>query len=283
MPREIADHDATTADALKSLHSGLTVDMIMTLRGNLATCAHDCSLSEAMERNTEGYDHLPVINKSGEREPIIGLLHATSFRAKPIPAGTVSSHMEPLSDDALIGAGSSILDFIVSGDTRPCRLVVSDEGIGGLVSLSDVQKLPVRAALFALITDLEISMTMAIRTKFENGNGWIYCLNEGRQQKICELVEKSKRNDAFVDELLLAQITDKVDIIRALKSDFGIDWTNTFFHKNKERIRKLRDALAHANEYAATVDQAKDLCSVVREIVYLRGVVSNCVFQHSPA
>ena len=50
----------------------------------------------------------------------------------------------------------------------PCRLVVSGTGIVGLVTLSDLQKLPVRAVLLALLTGLEISMSEAIEQVFSD-------------------------------------------------------------------------------------------------------------------
>ena len=68
----------------------------------------------------------------------------------------------------MIGADASILDFIKEADCRPCRLVVSGTGIIGLVTRSDIQKLPGRAALFALVTGLEISMSEAIDENFSD-------------------------------------------------------------------------------------------------------------------
>ena len=71
--------------------------------------------------------------------------------------------MNPLSEQLLIGADASILDFMMMADRQRCRLVVLESEISGLVSLSDLQRLPVRAALFALITQSEIKMADAIR------------------------------------------------------------------------------------------------------------------------
>ena len=64
----------------------------------------------------------------------------------------------PFSEDIVIGADASIIDFVTTADERQTRLVVSGDRVAGLVSLSDLQQLPVRAALFTLITRLEIAM-----------------------------------------------------------------------------------------------------------------------------
>ena len=43
------------------------------------------------------------------------------------------------------------------------------------------------------------------------------------------------------------------------------------FRKKLEQIQALRNNLAHANEYAASPDQARHVCEVVRELLALRG------------
>jgi hypothetical protein len=64
------------------------------------------------------------------------------------PKGRVYEKMRHLSEANLIGADASILAFVRDADRHKCRLVVSGCEISGLVSLSDLQRLPVRAALF---------------------------------------------------------------------------------------------------------------------------------------
>jgi len=51
--------------------------------------------------------------------------------------------MQPLSEDNLIGADAGILAFVKMADRHSCRLVIAGSEITGLVSLSDVQQLPV--------------------------------------------------------------------------------------------------------------------------------------------
>src|SRR5262249_61336057 len=100
------------------------------------------------------------------------------------------SHMRLLSDDNLIGDNASILDFIMGADSRPCRLLVAGTQISGLVSLSDLQRLPVRATLFALITGLEIIMAEAIRHRYPAPEYWMAFLSDGRTEKIMEQICK---------------------------------------------------------------------------------------------
>ncbi len=264
-------------DTFETLHGGLTVKLISTPRDDLKTCSLGDSLSDVVEHNTESYDYLPVTAEKGGR--IVGLFHAVDFTDKSRPAGRVREHCRPQSEEHLIGADASILDFIREADCRPCRLVVSGTGIVGLVTLSDLQKLPVRAALFALVTGLEISMYEAIKRKLPTGD-WRSCLSQSRQEKIQQKITRSKDQDGFVDELLFTEFCDKRDILTKL---------SCFSSRKKElrnplkRIEGLRHKIAHANEYAATPEEARDVCGIVRNLLEVREEIETTVLSTSPA
>jgi len=252
--------------------------MISTKRCRLMVCARDKSLSEVLLRNNKQlagpYDFLPVTESGEPLDRIIGLFHAAKFSNDRQGDETVGKHCEPISEDHLIGADASILDFILDADRKPCRLVVSGSNIVGLVSLSDLQKLPVRAALFALITGLEIAMYGAIERARENDEDWDWkChLSEGRTQKIDEKISKSHDGDGFVDELLFTEFCDKRDI---LLEGFQLPESKAAFKRKLEHIQNLRDSLAHANEYAASRKDAEHVCKVVRDLLKLRNKIGN--------
>lgn len=269
MTERWANHDdAGTGDVFHELHAGLTVELISTKRPQLMTCAPHEVLPDVMARNTEPYDFLPVVvSGDGPQDRIVGLFHAARFFDEKPPAGYIEQHYAPLSEDYLIGADASILNFVVDADDKPCRLVVSGPNIVGLVSLSDLQKLPVRAALFALITGFEIAMFEAIKREYPDDDDWKRHLSEGRRKKIDEQIEQSHEGDGFVDALLFTQFCDKSELL--LKS-FRLPESKTVFRSKLEQIQALRDNLAHANEYAASPDQARHVCAVVRDLLALR-------------
>ena len=155
------------------------------------TCAPHEPLSVVKARNTEPYDFLPVLAPGdGGRDRIVGpVSRCEVFSMKPPTDGRIEQHYAPLSEDYLIGADASILNFVMDADEMPCRLVISGARIVGLVSLSDLQKLPVRAALFALITGFEIAMFEAIKRECPNDDDWKRYLSDGRRDKINEEIE----------------------------------------------------------------------------------------------
>jgi hypothetical protein len=176
-----------------------------------------------------------------------------------------------LSENYVIGADASILDFVLDADCKPCRMVVAGSRIVGLVSLSDLQKLPVRAALFGLITGFEMTMATAIERQFGGDNAWLTLLSPGRQEKIQREIEKSRREDGFVNELLFTQFCDKKRIIA---KGFDLPFSNRDLQSQLDDLEKLRNNLAHANEYAATPDQARAVCMSLRNLLRLHDAIS---------
>jgi hypothetical protein len=265
----------------ETLHVGLTVELIATPRAALKTCSLKDEIAQVITGNIEQYDYLPVIKTGcGEGEGIAGLLFAKAFLADVDLVGTVEDHFRPLSEDLLIGADSSILDFIIDADLKPCRLVVSGARIFGLVSLSDLQRLPVRAALFALVTGFEITMMEAIRRWFENEDDWMNSLSDNRREFLNEQKKKSFSQDGLINSLLFTQFADKK---RLVTMRYPGQRSKASLKDILDKVEKLRDFVAHANDYAATPEQARNVCVVVRNLIELRKEIANSFGSQSGA
>jgi len=247
-------------DALKTFEEGLPVRLISTPREQMRTCSVNEELASVIERNVEQFDYLPVTENPGH---IVGLIELGSFGAQAMPAGSVRNHMQPLSEENLIGADAGILSFLRDADRRRLRLIVSGRDISGLVSLFDLQKLPARAALFALVTHLEIVMTDAIRREFLNTEGWLGRLAPDRRLQVANEIQKSRDQDSFVDALLFTHLADKATIIRkSPNSPFERSIAKSQFFK----IQELRNSVAHAKDYALTRETASAVCQAARMI-----------------
>jgi CBS domain-containing protein len=271
---------------LEALQRGLTVDLIATKRSDFVTCAQDESLTAVIERNRHNnFDHLPVLEAkaatTAKDTRIVGLFEIVKFMHSTAISNPVGTVMRPLSEDNLIGADASILNFVRDADIHRCRLIVSGREISGLVSLSDLQRLPVRAALFGLVTHLEILMTNVIRTEFGASLQWMDRLSSGRQQIAKEKIDVAKEADTLVDTLLFTQFSDKVVILRKRTS---FPWgSRSKFESELAAIQELRDRLAHANEYAHTRDSAVAVCNTVRLIEKWNGALANWLRDSSQA
>ena len=263
------------SEYVEELHRGLMVEMIATPRARIRTCGKDEAVLDVMNRipGSERYDYLPVTDTTeGEQDRIIGVFHAKPFYCRNALRTDIvrGDQIRALSEDQLIGASASILDFVKEGHQKPWRLVVSEAGITGLVTLLDLQRPAARVALFSLIAGLEGCMIDAIRRRFSDRGCWLSLLSKGRREKVCCEIRKSHDDDGHVDDLLFAQFCDKRDIILRRFEDFKLTDSKGKFEEHMKQIELLRNKLVHANDYASTQSTAREVSTVVRHLLTIR-------------
>lgn len=248
-------------DTLNRVQEGLPVAMIMTPREDLMTCRWDEYIDEVMQRNEQKYSFLPVVEGPNS---IVGLFEAQQWFNEEAPHVQIAAEFKPRTEDSQISEDASILEFVISADEKPVRLVVSDGQVTGLVHISDLQQLPVRVALFALVTSLEIAMARRIQSKWPSkADQWINLLSSKRGNKVREDIDKAKQDDVFISEVLLTQFADKTTII---EREMLVAGTKSQIEKRLKPIKGLRDALAHSNSYAEQPEMAEKLSSTVKSI-----------------
>ncbi len=273
------------SDGFERIHMNLTVSLIATSRdcdGHdpcVRVCRVDDSLADVKAANIKPiYDYLPVEGTDGR---IVGL-----FSAKGSVDGDdefVRDHMCPLSEADLIGADATILDFVYRVRPQPL-LVVSGGRINGLVAWSDLQKLPVRAAVFALVTGFELTMYEAIKAVFPRDVGWREHLSGPRLEKAEDVYERRGGNESDVELLLCTEFCDKRTILKkCLPFDTHAEDSGAMPMSKKEfkdeikRIENLRNPLAHASSYAMKWDHVMNLRQTVTTLLELRERIKTAV------
>jgi CBS domain-containing protein len=251
-----------TASPIGLFEEGLPVRLIATPRDNFVTCRPNDRVVDIVERNREDrFDFLPV-ELPGENKRIAGLANVAPYLRRRKPEGTIREIMRSLDEWDFIGADAGILSFIRDGEAHPFRFVVSRAGVIGLVNLSDLQKLPVRAALFAMVTHLEMVMADRIRREFGSPDAWLARVPE-REGKIRKRYARAKKQGVFVEMLLLTDFADKVAIV---ESETAFSEANSMFNSEMEALRQLRNGLAHARDYANSAHKARQVCRIVRSM-----------------
>jgi hypothetical protein len=251
---------------LRIFQEGLPVRLIATDRNAFKICTPNDALVDVVARNREDlFDYFPVTvpatDVTDTRDRIVGLVEIAPYMHGTEPQGLVEDIMRPLSEEILIGADASIWAFVRDADFQRFRFVVSGPEISGLVSLSDLQRLPVRAALFAMVTHFEMVMAEVIRSEFERDGDWVRRLSQGRQEKLRDKVTNAKSEDSYVDMLLYTEFCDKIAIIKSMRTLPG---TKSSFESDLRKVQSLRDNLAHANDFAATRNDAENVSKTVR-------------------
>jgi hypothetical protein len=261
--------------AVETIEKAITVDLIATFEPQLKCCATtDTIVSLLAAGNYAPYDYLPV--RSDDR--IVGLLPLGQFRgASNDLAGLVAEGaMSPLDQSILIASDSGVLRYIEEAKASPCRLVLRHTQIDGIVTISDLQKLAVRPALFTLVTHLELLMAAAIRARFRDrpDEDWLEPLG-GRRKSVEDEWQRLKGGSLEIDRIAATQFADKRQIL--VKSGL-ISCSRSQAKREFGSIEKLRDGLAHANNYASTRESAKKTIAAVRLarkwIAVLQGVLA---------
>jgi hypothetical protein len=171
--------------------------------------------------------------------------------------------MERLSDANLISANAGILTFVMTADQAHCRLVMDGDRIGAIVTLSDLQKLSVRPAVFLLITHLELLMAELIRRNC-NEDGWMSILSDARRGYVQKRWDELQRQDLAIDKISATQFCDKRTVILEIPELLRPDLLPNQAEKELKAIERLRDSVAHAGDYGLTRSNAIEMARTTR-------------------
>lgn len=246
--------DGSANSTLSSLEQGLSVNLITTF--DPCCCEADDDLKQVVGREdlTE-FDYLPV----KENDEVVGLLYKARHDTKDA-SGLVKDVMCNLRGNLIISESAGILSYIADADDRPCRLVLQGSQLNGIVTLSDLQKLPVRPVVFLLVTHLELLMTQWIRQHCK-GDEWLNSLkDEERRDKVNDKWRELQANNLAVDKLTATEFADKRDVILDLRPPSRKKRAK----KELGRIERLRNSVAHAGDYALTQENAEKTVTTVR-------------------
>lgn len=189
-----------TEGTVGAIQAELTVRLVMTEHAQLMTCHPEDDIDAIAARNVERFSVLPVEMEGRIR----GLYQADRWfdRQDDVPCGPIGDDFDSLTEDHLIGSDASLLTFLTAAIEHPTRLVVSGPEVVGMVCLADIEKLPVRAAIFSAITALELAMANRIGAAWgDDPTGWLDLLSAGRRQKIEEAAAEAKQKDMFINTL----------------------------------------------------------------------------------
>lgn len=246
--------------AIAAIETSITVELIATFEPQLVCCANTDTIAElTANAKYSSFDYLPV--RSDGR--IVGLLPLETVRARSTDPGlTAEGAMNPLDQSVLITSSSSVLHFVEEAEASPCRLVLRRTQIDGIVTISDLQKLAVRPALFLLVTHLELLMAAAIRARFggENDDEWLPLLG-ARQEQVESEWGRQKANGLEIDRIAATQFADKRQILVKLNL---IPCSRSRAEREFGLIEDLRNGVAHANDYASTRGAARKTIAAVK-------------------
>jgi CBS domain-containing protein len=218
----------------------------------------DCSSQDSIQaiiddRKLLDFDHIPVRHEG----QVVGVFNRSEDHAGKT---FIREAMAPLNERFLLSADAPLMSFLERADDRPFCLVLDGENLSGIVTISDLQKLPVRPALFLLVTHLEILLAEWIRRESPDEERWLALLKKGQRAKIKNSWEDLRDKNLVIDMVSATSFTHKMDAASAL---------GAFADKNSApadllEIRELRDSMAHAWDYGTFPEQAQKVPKRIR-------------------
>ncbi len=242
------DHNDIFGNTMAGLEAGFKVLHITT--HELSTCAADSDANEVLSNPSQkDFDYIPV--KSDGR--IVGVLERESQGA----AGSVREHMRPLDDSMLVSAEEPLPTFLPTLVSFPYRLVVRGVEVRGIVTLSDVAKLPVRLMAFTLVIHMEAVMADIIRKEGGNDEDWLKQLHEGQRKTVDGRLKSRRKQNIHLSPIEVTDLSHKITVVSKLR---GL----TDLEMELEPIVKLRNSLAHAADFVEECKGVKGLLERLR-------------------
>jgi hypothetical protein len=166
-----------------------------------------------------------------------------------LAGGACGEHLELFDDMSVIADITPLADMVLKLDRSP-RLFVRILGtVNGIVTMSDLQKPPVRMWLFGMITLVEMRMGCLVERLCE-GETWKTFLSEGRLQKAITLLAERRRRSQNLRLIDCLQFSDKGQIIarnEAMRSLTRFT-SRRQVEETCKALENLRNNLAHSQD-----------------------------------
>ena len=171
-------------------------------------------------------------------------------RYEDLTSGVCGDHFRPFTpDDDLVPDTANLIDVVKSlAINQQCFVTILDH-VGAIITLTDLEKPPMRMFLFGMITIIEMTMTEVLRQRYP-GDSWQEFLSEKRVDVARKLQEERNRRGQQVELVDCLQFGDKGWIIT-----YDDELRESLGHKSRRETRTavkefetLRNNLAHTQE-----------------------------------
>jgi hypothetical protein len=206
------------------------------------------------------YDHIPIEGKSG----IAKILERDSPKSK-------SGKSKPLDEGILVSADAPLATFIHAVRNQPYRLVVDGTQIKGIVTRSDLLKVPVLLLGYSLLAQLELLANRAIEIKFKGSDDWLTELKrleaqhvekEDRHAKRIEGRKKKAESENL--SLPLVELADLVDKLRVIQDFLSSEGE---FKTELKEVVEFRNVVDHVRPLVPSRDGLEQFVQRLETVV----------------
>lgn len=234
---------------MSGLEKGLQVIHITTPTAQLLCSQYDEDIETVLARpDLKQFDQIPII----EQEAIIGLLKRR--KCSEDAKGIARDHMQKLGETILVSADTPLLKFIQNDSLD--RIVIGGTNICGLVTRSDLLKLPVFLLGFALVMHVETLMLNMIRNAGIDEKIWLIWLQSNRRGDIQKRFAQLTSHRSDPEMLELTYFSDKSKILEQLAAleEYSSHLPDKSCIDQLVEIKLLRNTIAHTGNTSDSDD-----------------------------
>jgi hypothetical protein len=239
-------------EVIEAVRTGITVASIATLRAMLVSWQRAHWQDFIDEAKLKDLDHVPVM----EGEEIVSLYD----REK----GSLMN----LSKSMFMASDAGLLSFVENADSRRFAFLVHENRIEGIVTLADIQKLPVYCVLYSILMSVEMLLMELIRRACKDDpDKWMTYLNREARKKIEDYWEQAKQKNVALDRLSCASFGNEL----VASKEMGV--VSTADGAVLEQLNELRDLVCHGKEIALSPARALQIPALVRGALKIQDVL----------
>jgi hypothetical protein len=192
------------------------------------------------------FDQVPLTNRDGVNIEAV-FVRGTGF--------------VDLQECMFVASDAPLISFLESADQQRFRFLLDDRSISGLVTLSDIQKLPVYSVLFGLVIAVEMLLVDWIRkTCGTDQDAWLEHLKKTQRGSVERYWKEASDRNLAIDRLSCASFGQEIQAAEGL----GLFKMTEAHHRKLKALEALRHQICHAAEIALTPEQALTIPNHVR-------------------
>lgn len=231
---------------LAKLEQDLRVEDIATMA--LVMCDSSDLVQDIRERSdTKDIDQIPV-RQLGR---IVGVLERTAMAG-----GTAGERMVSLHESNMIKAEASLAEALDSAE-RQYRLVTKDGEVCGILTPSDLGRLPCRVYAFCLLAHLETLISATIDRSGIGDDGFLELLEEREQKALRKRLAARRSANMTMPVVEIADLKHKIGVLCSLQhiapeKALALEW-----------VRGLRSRVVHGHRITEHVEGLRDFVKTI--------------------
>ena len=222
----------------------------------------DAEVVATLRRND--FDNAPMPSSDG--------VIATSYLEQLLASNRPLSAEDPAIDRTVLNSAAGLRELLETVAAHNAVLVSEHGKSAGLLTLSDLNKHPLRSLLYASLANLEIDLAEAIRRICPDPWDWIQELTEENQVHVIGYWEVTKRKNIDIGALAACTLTQLIRIVCTLEKvrlEFGFK-SRKAADETCGSLPTLRNKVMHpVRPLIGTPDEIADLVSSINKLEVL--------------